>query len=357
MRNRLFRLAAAFTASAVLLTTAACSRGYNLGYDPKDYISKVGQYTGMTIELMSTDVTDKDITNAINKLFKDQATKEEVLEGTVEWSTDTLITFTGIVDGEPVEEFTAEREECLVGAGVFIDAIEDNLIGHKVGEPFTIDSVIDDDYSNEELAGKDIHFDIVVDAILKTVYPELTDEMAMSQGDPNYYTADQMREYYRTKLKAEKEEEQEDQKRLDTWDRVVENFEVSGYPDGTVEKYIDVMVMNAMNSAETYGVTYENYISYMGCNSDAEYRESCITGAQQAVKEDIVFYYLLKELGINHSKAEAEKYAEENHDDLGYNSAQELIEEFGTDYIIEFLNRMDLWDYLMEHNTYVVEEK
>ena len=54
-----------------------------------------------------------------------------------------------------------------VGAGTSIGDFEEQLIGHRVGETFTIDVLVPGGYDIQELAGKTVTFKITVNGIYK----------------------------------------------------------------------------------------------------------------------------------------------------------------------------------------------
>ena len=57
--------------------------------------------------------------------------------------------------------------DVIVGSGTSVGDFEEQLIGHKVGETFTISVLVPDDYMNEEMAGKEVEFEITIRGIYK----------------------------------------------------------------------------------------------------------------------------------------------------------------------------------------------
>ena len=122
------------------------------------------------------------------------ATAEEVeaditsaLESHREASTDTAleikdgdevnIDYVGTIDGVEFEGGNSNGAgyNLTIGSGAFIDDFEQQLIGHKPGEDFTVEVTFPEAYRNDDtVAGKDASFAVTVNSV--TVTPELTDD-------------------------------------------------------------------------------------------------------------------------------------------------------------------------------------
>lgn len=71
--------------------------------------------------------------------------------------------------GQVLERLSAEGAsvDLEVGSGTSVGDFEEQLIGHRVGETFTIDVEVDESYYIEEIAGKTVQFTITVNGIYK----------------------------------------------------------------------------------------------------------------------------------------------------------------------------------------------
>lgn len=326
-----------------------CSNS-KLSYDPNDYITKVGKYAGLVIVREDTQVTDQEVMDAIYLDLADYDTIQEITEGTVGDGDRVLMDFTGTVEGQIYENTQAKDYDYVLGSGRLLTGIDEKLYGKTVGETFVIEVQLPEDYYDGNLAGKNMSLEVLIKSKRVTIHPELTDEFVAELDAEEFDTVDEMKAYYKDQLQTEKEDAADEKQVDDLWNTIVDSFEISSLPQDAVDAYIDAMVAESEANAELYGVTYLNILSYMGFATEAEYLEYCQTQAQQTVREDIVFYYIIQEEDISCTKKEAKLFAEENYQQLGYASAKQMIDELGLDYIKEYLNKTALWDYLLENN-------
>ena len=65
------------------------------------------------------------------------------------------------------EDITQETggTSLTIGSGRYIDDFEEQLIGHHVGETVTVNVTFPEDYSSEELQGKDARFEVTINGI------------------------------------------------------------------------------------------------------------------------------------------------------------------------------------------------
>ena len=79
------------------------------------------------------------------------------------------IDYVELLDGREIERLGTfgAGVDLEVGAGTSIGDFEEQLIGHRVGETFTIDVLVPEGYDIQELAGKTVTFKITVNGIYK----------------------------------------------------------------------------------------------------------------------------------------------------------------------------------------------
>ena len=125
----------------------------------EDYIT-LGEYKNLTVEESpKTEISDEDVDSSIHYMLLNQYEQVEVTEDRAVQKEDTVnIDYTGYMDGEEFEGGSATGDDLLIGSGSFISGFEDGLIGHKKGEEVTLDLTFPEDYQNEEMHGKAVHF-------------------------------------------------------------------------------------------------------------------------------------------------------------------------------------------------------
>lgn len=94
------------------------------------------------------------------------------------------IDFVGRINGEVFEGGSADGVQLVLGSGRMIPGFEEALIGAKAGELRVINPVFPEDYQNADLAGKQAEFSVMVQAVAKSVLPELNEDFFKQFGLP-----------------------------------------------------------------------------------------------------------------------------------------------------------------------------
>lgn len=96
---------------------------------------------------------------------------------------DTVVfDFEGFLNNEPFEHGKAEKYTLDLANSNFIPGFAEGLIGHGVGEEFTIDVKFPEDYHSENLRGQPVQFKIKIHEIKEKLLAELNDELAKKAG-------------------------------------------------------------------------------------------------------------------------------------------------------------------------------
>ncbi|MBT6202536.1 MAG: trigger factor, partial [Rhodospirillaceae bacterium] len=144
---------------------------------------ETGDFSSYEIENLVIEVTDEEVSEAIERLRERSKTFKETEEPYVAAEGDSLrIDFVGKVDGEEFAGGAAEDHVAEIGSGRLLPEFEASLTGKKAGEAYTVDVPFPDDYGAEHLAGKTASFDITVKEVRTSQTPDLDEEFAKSQG-------------------------------------------------------------------------------------------------------------------------------------------------------------------------------
>ena len=199
---------------------------------------------------------------------------------------------------------TAENQTLEIGSGHFIPGFEDQVVGHNIGEEFSITVKFPDEYHSEELKGADATFNIKIHNIKAEILPELDDEFVKDVSE--FDTLDE--------LKADiKKNQEESAKRIaenafinEVVNVVADNATVE-IPEAMVETEMDNMANEQAARMEQQGIKLDLYLQYMG-QSLEEFKQSLKPMAEIRVKNNLVIEQISKELKI---EATAEDYDKE----------------------------------------------
>lgn len=314
------------------LTFVSCGKGGSKDYSK--YV-KLGEYKGLTVAEISTEVTNEDFKNAKEAELKNNATKQEVTDRGVQDGDIATIDFTGYMNGEQFEGGTATDYEIIVGTTSMIDGFVEGFMGLKAGESVSLDLTFPEDYK-EDLAGKPVKFDITVNKIQVEVVPEYNEEYCKGLG---YNSVEEYETALKAKLLEDKVASAKYQQQTEIWATIVDNCEVTGYPKDEVQSYVDNEKEYYNSYCKTLNVSLEEFLStYYGMTTE-EFEEEILTMAQSYVADSMILNTIAKAEGLEVTEdefnAEVKKYSESN----GMTES-EFIEYYGRDMI----NSTILWE-------------
>jgi trigger factor len=155
----------------------------------------------LKVEKLVSDVTDKEVDEAVEKLAENVRTYSVRGEGeAAEKNDQVVIDFVGKVDGEEFAGGKAEDFNLVLGSGQLIPGFEDQIIGAKAGEVRDVNVTFPADYPETKLAGKDAVFEITVKEV-KTPDPlQIDSALAQKLGLDSIGT---LKDRVRDQLKAD----------------------------------------------------------------------------------------------------------------------------------------------------------
>lgn len=127
---------------------------------------EIVELDGEEVEIISSEVNEKDVDEMIEKLRAQSKTWKEMKRG-AKMEDKVQIDFEGFIDGEAFEGGKAEDFELELGSGQMIPGFEDGLIGAKPDTDLEINVTFPEDYNHEALAGKEALFKIKVKKVMQ----------------------------------------------------------------------------------------------------------------------------------------------------------------------------------------------
>lgn len=133
------------------------------------------------VEKPVVEIGDADVQEMLDTLRKQQATWKET-DAVARLEDRITLDFIGSIDGKEFEGGNATDFVLAMGQGRMIPGFEEGVVGHKVGDEFTIDVAFPDDYHAENLKGKAAKFAIVIKKVEERELPEFTSEFISRFG-------------------------------------------------------------------------------------------------------------------------------------------------------------------------------
>ncbi|GIN60255.1 trigger factor [Robertmurraya siralis] len=261
---------------------------------------KLGQYKGIEVEKINTEVTEEDVNQELTSLQERHA--ELVIKETAAENGDTVVMdFEGFVDGEAFEGGQADNYSLELGSGQFIPGFEEQLVGTAAGEEKDVEVTFPEDYHAAELAGKKAVFKVKVHEVKGKELPELDDEFA-KDADDEVETLDALKEKIKTRLEESKKHEAEHTVRDTVVEKAAENAEID-LPAIMIDNEVDRMMQEFEQRLQMQGMNLELYFQFSGQDESA-LREQMKEEAEKRVRMNLTLEAIAKAENIEVSPEE-----------------------------------------------------
>lgn len=297
------------------------------------------------------DAEEKELTAIVERM----TTLEPVIDRAAIKTDIVHIDFTGSTNGEAIRGGSAKNYRLDIANNNFIEGFAEQLIGHKIGEEFTIKVSFPKDYHDSALAGKPAEFVIKINEIKKKVVPELTDELARKVGP--YENMEQLRGEVKKFLSNNEEQENTYRKQKAVIDTVVEQAGVE-IPDSMINREAKLLMEEVQQRFKSQGISWEQFLDSQGHES---IWENLRVEAKKRIKTSLTFGAIAKAESIVVSEEEFSNQVRElsqmrNMDEKmvmrqlanHFETAQALSDQILSQKIVDFLLERATFNYVAE---------
>ncbi|MCD8300054.1 MAG: trigger factor [Clostridiales bacterium] len=245
---------------------------------------KLGQYKGVEVKIVDTEVTDEDVMAEID-VERENNARIVAVEGRAIESGDTaVIDYEGFCDGEPFEGGKSENYPLEIGSGSFIPGFEEQLIGKNVGDDCDVNVTFPEEYHAPELAGKPAIFKVTIHEIKTKEMPELDDEFAQDVSE--FDTVDEYKESVREKVAGQKAEAARRTQEEEALDKIVAEAEID-IPAAMIDTQCENMINQFAQQLAGQGLSLDYYMQYSGTTMDG-LREQVRPDAESQIRHELV---------------------------------------------------------------------
>ncbi len=158
---------------------------------------ELAEYKGIELTRPKREVTDEHVEEVLERMRLSHA-KFIPVERAVETGDFIVFDFQAFEDGKPVKEGRGENLSLEIGCGQFGEDFEGQIVGMAKDEERRIKVKYPDDYKAQELAGKEIEFDVKVKDVKLRELPALDDDFAKDLGE--HETLDELKKNVRERM-------------------------------------------------------------------------------------------------------------------------------------------------------------
>lgn len=230
----------------------------------------LGEYKGIEIEKVETEVKDEDIENEIKNVQNKNARLITVSDRPVQNGDIVTIDFEGFIDGVAFEGGKGEDYDLEIGSHTFIDNFEEQLVGKNLADDIDVKVTFPEDYSKEELSNKEATFKVEIKDIKYKELPEVDDEFAKDVSE--FDTLDAYKADIKSKLLERKENQALQEKETKAMKKVIENSTMD-IPEMMIDEQSEQMVRDYAQRLKSQGLPLDMYLNYMG-QTQEEFKNS-----------------------------------------------------------------------------------
>jgi trigger factor len=249
------------------------------------------QYKGLRIERPSTDVSDADVDELVDRLRERFAELEPI--GRPARNGDyAVIDLRAHVHDEEVPE--ASRPDYLyeVGSGEFTGKLDEELEGQRAGAILKFNAELDERFG--ERAGQEVAFQVLVKEVKGKKLPPVGDDFARTASE--FDTLEELRGSLREQLEKSKERSADAAVRDRALEELVARVDVE-LPDTLVDEETEHRVLHAKERAERAGLTLEQLLELQG-SDELRFRADARSHAVRAIKADLALESVARAEGL-----------------------------------------------------------
>ncbi len=184
------------------------------------------------------------------------------------------------VSGEE-EIVNQERVNVNVTEELMPPGFGEALVGMTVDETREFTLSYPDDFEEEELAGREVDYEVTLHTVREAELPDVDDDLAKMAGD--YDTLDELREALTERLTQRLEAERRHREAEAAIEALLGVATIE-YPQAALEDEIDRIVQNQAERLQSMGLNFQSYLNMIGQTIEA-FRENVRASAEQSLTE------------------------------------------------------------------------
>lgn len=295
---------------------------------------KLGKYKKLGIKKDKVEVTDHDVEHELGHLkeqFAEMKTlddKEKIKEGHI-----AVIDFEGFKDGVAFKGGKGENYNLEIGSHSFIPGFEEALVGLKKGDKKDVKVTFPENYHAEDLKGKPVTFKVEIKEVKEKTFPEFNKEFFEDLNVGGVESLDDLKNYIKENLKAEKEKQIEDDFLFKCLDKVVEDstFEI---PEEMTQDEVNRLVREFSEKLSYQGLNFKDYLKFTNAKEE-DFKKTLEPEANKRIGYRLMMDAIVEKEGLKVSDEEVEKGLEESAKEYGM-SKEDFVKEVGNKELFKY---------------------
>ncbi len=219
-------------------------------------------YKDRNLEVTDPEVSDEDLKTQTTRMLEQFATVEEV-ERPAQEGDYVSIDVEATKDGEPIDETSAQDLLYEVGSGLFIEGIDDRIVGVSAESEVVVDAPLPEGFGDR--AGEEVTFTIKVNEVKERILPDLDDEWV--DENTEFDTVDELMAELRDRLGDSKLQAVSREYTEKALSSLRDQIEVE-LPDALIRSEMDGQLHNFIHRLEETELTLDDYFEASGITQE-----------------------------------------------------------------------------------------
>lgn len=308
--------------------------GYYEGVNLSDYVTLPDDYKAFTFAESEIVPSEDDWNSYYNYIVSSIGEKGELPDAVAEDGSFVTIDFVGKIDGAEFTGGSAENTSMQIGAGQYLEELENAIIGHKAGDTFDVEITFPEGYGSTtdangeelDLSGKTAVFSVTLktidnytltdEAITEyfSAYNEgvddskkITNVESMKNDFMNQFTESNLKNAILSDLK--------------------ERVTITEIPAAMKDAYVKVEMDLTEYNAESVGMSVDSLVQNNGFESADDYKQYVADNSDAYLTNQLILLAIAEKEGIT--------YDEESCREAFSGEPSELIEAYGQGYVAQ----------------------
>lgn len=257
-------------------------------------------YTGLEAVRNERVITDADIDSQLETLRKRNARMISADDRAAQMGDDVTLDFEGFFGDEPFEGGKGENYDLTLGSNQFIPGFEEQIVGHKIDEPFDITVTFPENYPNTEYAGKEARFHCLLHSINVEELPALDDDFAKDASQ--FDTLEEFKQDIRKNLEESAKTAADRGFESALADQLIALVQ-DPIPHVMFERRANSLVEQFAGQLKEQGLSLEDYLQYTSMDRDA-LKETYLERAQNEVTLRLALQHIGKQENLEVTEEE-----------------------------------------------------
>lgn len=308
---------------ALLLNACNTKENYSKYLDLYDY-------TLVTLDYKEIEAKEEELDHERSLLLSMKAKKIDISDDYIKKDDSVNIDYDASINNKPFDGGIGKAVDIEVGKGKFLEDLENQLIGKKAQESYTIKVVFPEDFKGADnkpsnLAGKEAVFNVRVNKVTRTIYPDYDDAFVLSLN-LEQKTTKELDSYLKNGIEEYNLVEK-------TWDYIIANTNVKKYPKQVDEKVAEIRQYYEMQ------MVYYGYISFNQFCLDAfghteeEFDNINRKSVEENTKNEMVAKEIARLENIDLDLQEINQGLKDFMSHYGYTNMDAFLEDYDQEYL------------------------